>query len=250
MLFLATVSNRAFMIHASQDLRFVRQLRADLLRHGIEALTSENLITPGREFATQLERFIRVTPVILVVWSGAAAARSWVATEISLALSQQLSGEPKLLIPVLAESGVELPFFIRNLQYLDLSSSATYRDGVERLAEAIRSWRASDEPRAEVDRSRLRLIEAERLALEVQRQKATSWNNERFTLLVSALATLTAALAALFVGSVGAGLLKLDWVAPTLLYGFAAGAVSGAVSAALFIAFRRRSRALMRRRRE
>jgi len=247
------MSDRAFVIHATKDLNFVRQLRVDLSRFGIDAITSENIISPGAEFATQLERVIRRTPIVLLVLSKSTADRPWVTTEISLALSQQLSGEPKLLIPILAESAAEVPFFIKNLQFVDLSSLPRYREGIEKVAEAIRSWRGTDQSRKdgerkEAEQARLRLIDAERSALEKQRLNESIIRRERFALLTSAFTTLAGAVAALFTASTALGLLKFQWVSPNVVYGFIAGALAGGVVTFLVITWRNRSRDLFERR--
>lgn len=243
------MSNRAFVIHASADLKFVRQLRTDLGKLGIDVITSENIIRPGTEFATQLERIIRRTPVVLLALSKSTADRPWVATEISLALSQQLSGEPKLLIPILVDPDAELPFFIKNLQFVDLSSSVKYRDGIGKVADAITSWRAVDETLRQAEESRLRLIQAERLALDRQREEQAAYRQHRLAGLTSGIAALAGAVAALFTGATATGIFKVQWIAPNVLFGFIAGAISGGVAMFLVVTWRNRWRDLIERRR-
>lgn len=233
------MSDSAFIIHASADQSFARQLRANLREASIKARTAEDLIAPGAEFSTQLERIIRRTPVVLVVLSKSSGERPWVATEISLALSQQLSGEPKLIIPVLASEDAELPFFIRNLQYLDLSSSAKYRSGLPKLIETIKSWRASDHPRDGAEQSRRRLIEVETLALQQALLEREISRQARTSFFAASFATLVGVVTAVFAAMTSLAALDVEWTSAPSLYVFIAGAVSGGVFVYLLFIWRR-----------
>jgi hypothetical protein len=234
------MSDSAFIIHATADQPFARQLRANLREAAIKARTAEDLIAPGAEFSTQLERIIRRSPVVLVVLSKVSAERPWVATEISLALSQQMSGEPKLIIPVLAREDAEVPFFIRNLQYLDLSSSTKYRSGLPKLIESIKTWRASDQPRHVAEQSRRRLIDAERLALEQAQMEREISRHARTSFFAASFATMVGVVTAVFAAVTSLEAFNVRWTSAPSLYVFGAGAISGGIFVYLVSIWRRR----------
>lgn len=234
------MSDSAFIIHATADQTFARQLRANLREAAIKARTAEDLIAPGAEFSTQLERIIRRSPVVLVVLSKLSSERPWVATEISLALSQQMSGEPKLIIPVLAREDAEIPFFIRNLQYVDLSSGSKYRSGLPKLIDSIKTWRATDQPRHAAEQSRQRLIDAERLALQQAVMEREISRQARASFFAASFATVVGVVTAVFAAVMSLEAFNFKWTSAPMLYVFGAGAISGGIFVYLVSVWRHR----------
>lgn len=235
------MSKRAFAVHAAADELLLRQLRVDLRAAGIELITFENLVRPGTDFAAQIETVMRNSPVVIVVISRSTANRPWVSAEVSLALAQQQTS-PKLIIPVLIERDAELPFFLKNLQYIDMSTPEKYRVALDHLVGAILSWQESGESPATWREARQRLLEAEERTFKEAVAHAIDYRRDRTLFLTSGLAVLAGALAAIFAGLVATGALSANTFNHTALLIFASGVLSGTVATALFTLARYRRR--------
>jgi hypothetical protein len=75
----------------------------------------DRTIPPGREYDEVIEEALAEARCVVVLWSKASAASSWVKNEASEAMSK------KALIPALIEDQVKIPFEFRRIQAADLS---------------------------------------------------------------------------------------------------------------------------------
>jgi len=218
------MSKGTFVIFAHKDLEIVTKLRRDLDFRGVPTESAEDVVRPGADFGVAIQGAIRKARVVLVVLSRFSAERSWVTTEISLAISEQMSSTGKAVIPVIIEPEAELPFFIKHLQYVDLSTSDKYQRGLSHLVDAVTTARDAVERPEKMGTARVDLLLAEREALELQRAAQINLRLERAVLLTSTLVGFLGVLASLFGGLVTAGVLKkFMWVNASAIFGFLAG---------------------------
>lgn len=236
------MTNGTFVISAAKDDEVVRKLRHDLDFRGVPTESAEDIVRPGADFAVAIQRSIRQARVVLVVLSRTAADRAWVATETSFAVSGQMLGAGKVVIPVIIEPGAELPFFIKHLQYVDLSTPERYDRGLSQLVDAVRSGQRDVERPEKRQEARRELLLAEREAFEIQRSAQVAVRLERSVLLTSALATFLGAVVSVFSGLVAAGALKFAWINPSGAFGFLAGMLTGVTAFLVFFLFKKRAR--------
>jgi hypothetical protein len=243
------MSSSTFVIFAYKDSDFVLKLRHDLEYRGVPTTSAVDIVRPGLDFAAVIQRAIRESRVILVVLSRWATERPWIYTEISFAVALQMSGEGKVLIPVVIEPTVEIPFFLKNLQFIDLSTPERYGQGLSLLVEAVRL--AEQDPTIERPEEREQahraLLEAQRQVLELERKVQLEIRRERAVLLTSAFSTFLGVVVALFGGLVSAGTFKWAWMNVPGAFGFLAGISTTTTVLLIYFLLRKRARSMLDR---
>ena len=103
-----------FVSYSSKD-----RERAGLVARALEArgwnVWWDRTIPPGRQYDDVIEEALAEARCVVVLWSKASAASTWVKNEASEAVSK------KALIPALIEDEVKIPFEFRRVQAADLS---------------------------------------------------------------------------------------------------------------------------------
>ena len=103
-----------FISYASAD-----RERAGLMARALEArgwsVWWDRTIPPGRQFDEVIEEALDAARCVVVLWSKASTASSWVKTEAAEAMRR------KALIPALIDVDVKIPLEFRRLQAADLS---------------------------------------------------------------------------------------------------------------------------------
>lgn len=123
-----------FISYSYKDKEFVRKLASDLTSYGIEPWIDEREIRVGDSLVAKISNGIREADHILVVLSEDSVRSKWVQQEIQLAFQRDPVGSKLVLIPVVLGK-VEIPPFLRDIKYVDLSES--YREGLDELVHAI-----------------------------------------------------------------------------------------------------------------
>jgi len=77
---------------------------------------AEDSVAPGAMLASSIEAAIKKCDLMILVWSRNAAASDWVKQEVGAAKSAE-----KRILPLMLESGLDLPPMIADLKYLDIT---------------------------------------------------------------------------------------------------------------------------------
>ncbi len=217
----------AFISYARADEQPARRFADELQRRGLNIYRVDSLVAPGEPWAARLQEAIDKSDLFFTLVSHESEKSQWVASETALALSKAERGKP-LVVPVLLERNVELPFFLRHIQALDFSDPERVQsqlDSLVKLAES--SSRSAVEPTADLS-ARVEALRASREALvremKLSASKRAAWS--------STIAASIAALAAVL--GLIAGLISV-WRAPDSLFpawalAFAAGFIAALAS--------------------
>lgn len=103
-----------FISYASGDRPVAQALAAELQARGLSVWWDRS-IPPGRQFDEVIEEALDAARCVVLLWSPAAAASSWVKTEGAEALRKGL------LVPALIAADVRIPLEFRRVQAADLS---------------------------------------------------------------------------------------------------------------------------------
>lgn len=147
-----------FISYATEDAAFVQGLEKTLVSAGLEVIRAERLIQPGDTWTERIVSAIDAADVILFVLTPRSSRSEFVRTEVALAVSAQGAVEGKLIVPVIAEGPIDLPFFLRHLQYVDLSDSQSYERNLSSLLNAIETISDQSSPEAQLY-ARRRILE-------------------------------------------------------------------------------------------
>ncbi|MCP3959596.1 MAG: tetratricopeptide repeat protein [bacterium] len=127
-----------FLSYSSTDREFCLRLQMDLEAAGLDTWVDKKGIAPGREWQRQIQEALSCAGAVLLVLSPGAVDSSTVQAEVSFARD-----EGKLVVPVICRP-CEIPWHLRPLQHVDLSTEAKYRDGLAELVDHLRrrpTWR-------------------------------------------------------------------------------------------------------------
>lgn len=131
-----------FLSHASEDKPMVRKLCKQLLDDGFDPWLDENRLLPGQDWNFEIELALRNSDSILLCFSSQSSIKEgYIQREYKKAMDYQLE-KPEgsiFVIPVRLDK-CEIPFFLRELQYVD------YPSGYEKLALSLnmRAGKASN----------------------------------------------------------------------------------------------------------
>jgi F0F1-type ATP synthase assembly protein I len=214
---------KIFLSFVSRDRGAAEQIIRHLRASGFDIVTGHAEISPGAHWPSELLRAIKSCDAVVVLLSAASLKSEYASFEISAAVASK----EKILIPVVLEKGLELPFFLRDIHYIDLSNPRDWQEGLDSLVRALthsqgRTDRLDEEVRETLAQER-RLLTLERAV-----QEAKSETREavlRKSLLISLLVT------SLLVGLL-TGLLS------GLSYGLVSGLVFGLVGAVSIVVSR------------
>lgn len=222
---------RVFISHSAGDKPFVHRLKQAFAGAGIEAWNADD-IAPGADWTNEVKHAIESADVVLPVISAKTEKSHFAKLELSFALAERFAGGRKRIIPVLADRKAEVPFFVKNLNWIDLSSEDLFRENIGRLVSALQHP-TLDSSMDDILESHRERIQAEQMLLKTEKAALTTRALQRTTFV---LATLAMA----FVGSL-AGLMSVasfitvrapssEWLR---IIEFAATFVLGALSAAV-----------------
>jgi hypothetical protein len=220
-----TIHVRIFLSFVSRDRDAAERIIRHLRTSGFDLVTGHGEISPGDHWPSEVLRAIKSCDAVVVLLSAASLKSEYASFEISAAVASR----EKILIPVILEKGLELPFFLRDIHYIDLSNPRDWQEGLDSLVRALTHSRGTMDRLDEEVRETL-AQERRLLTLERAVQEARSETREavlRKSLLISLLVTslLVGLLAGLIsglsyglvsglsVGLVGAVTVVVSWLA-------------------------------------
>ncbi len=220
----------AFISFTRQDAAIAERLAAELERRGVSVFRADQAIAPGESWAARLQEEIAKSSLVFTIVSRASAKSEFVASETALALAEAQKGRT-VVIPVIAERGVELPYFLRQVQALDFTNPSS--ESVHRALDSVLRYAGGD-PRdsgfaGRNTEAQLDALRSSRRSLEVEKAILT----ERRAVWSSTVAASVGVLASVL--SLVAGVLTLSafksFLGSNLL--FILGVLFGVVGSAL-----------------
>ena len=127
-----------FLSHTSADKPFVRQLRSDLLDHGVPRVwVDEAEIEIGDSLTAKIEEGMMETRFIGIVLSSKSIDAPWVKRELDIAINREIAGGEVVVLPLLYEDCV-LPAFLQGKMYADFTSTNQYEAALTKLLRKLR----------------------------------------------------------------------------------------------------------------
>lgn len=191
---------KIFISHSHKDKEFVRRLADDLSKEGFDVWLDEDLISPGEQWTDKINEAIENSDVVLIIISSNTSESRFQASEIAFAISSQRKHPSKRIVPVLTEKNAELPFFLRNVVYCDLSSKDKYESNFKSLVRALSEPSGPAKDLRGSDLRRIETIKAEKQML--QHEKNIFYKNKVIwtSTVLGMLASVIAALVTFFIG--------------------------------------------------
>lgn len=126
-----------FISHSHKDKEIVRRLANDLRKYDLDIWLDEDFISPGDLWTDKINDSLDKSDVILVIMSHNTAESRYQTSEIAFAIASQRKNPAKRVIPVLIDKRAEVPFFLKDILYCDLSSKDKYEQNLESLVQTL-----------------------------------------------------------------------------------------------------------------
>jgi hypothetical protein len=130
---------KVFISHTTEDAQIAKKIRNYLVLKGINVFDDKTDISMGSNLASSINEAISSSDAVLFVISKNTEKSMWVNQEMSLAVNNKLKGKDVKLIPVITERNSEIPFFLKDYVYLDLTRGQNFDSGMLRLIESLAS---------------------------------------------------------------------------------------------------------------
>ena len=121
---------KVFISHSSVNLKAAQQVEAALNTAGFDPWLDHSDIRIGKLLGKELQEAIKTSKAVVLMWSKAAAASRWVATEVLTAFHLD-----RFIVPCVL-SATELPQFLSRSVYFDLRKGPM--DVLKRLGEQVK----------------------------------------------------------------------------------------------------------------
>lgn len=160
---------QVFVSHTVQDADMARRIAADLKEEGITTISGFDSVLPGESISGRIGTAIMEADAVIVLVSTNSSRSSWIGSEVALALARQSAGEKVPVIPLLKDRNAELPFFLRDVKYMDISNEAEYSKALKELITVLHSPQNTHDISDDL-KGRLHLLKADSIALAAQKQ--------------------------------------------------------------------------------
>lgn len=204
---------KIYISHSVKDKEFAKKLTKDLRDAGFDLFAYFDSISPGESISERIASAILESDAAIFILSKDSFESPWINSEIALARAQRERNKRSHIIPIVIDRAAEIPFFIKDLRYLDFSSEKNYNDNLPQLIDFLRKPKLQHIDKNHSQRARKKLMQAQETAMllekelfEKRRIIQQSFINSIFLIVTIASIVVTAVLL------IGKLLIKLDWL--------------------------------------
>ncbi|KVX03221.1 toll/interleukin-1 receptor domain-containing protein [Shewanella frigidimarina] len=224
---------RVFLSHSYEDNDIASKVRNYLAHHDLTVFDDKADIATGASLNASISQAISDSDVVLFFVSKNSEKSQWIQQEMSLAVSNRLKGKDVKLIPIVLDRNAEIPFFLKDYLYLDMSKSKDFDISMKKLVDGIKS---NSKTSVKQD------LEATVANIEIEKEllKIKSLEHEEFKkfktrqmFFVSMIVTLVSAIVA-SVGLLG-WLAKVDYSNFEWIIAFLAGAMASMFGSIIYM---------------
>lgn len=210
-----------FLSYSIKDKEIVDKARNILVHSGISVFDDKADISVGETLSSAVSEALDNADAIIFFISKNSSNSEWFSKELSLAVSNRYQGKGQRILPVVLDSDIEIPFFINDYLYLDLSKSENFEEGINRLTQSLLKSVKPAEPAKELLDKRLS-IELERKIFELKKLEYEELNIQKsrqlyFVALIATLFSITGVSVGFLHGFANVELKEFSWLIYVLL---------------------------------
>lgn len=224
---------KVFLSYSSDDHKVAQKVRNFLVHHNVEVFDDKSDIATGANLTASINEAINNSDAVLFFISKSSDKSQWMQQEMSIAVSNKFQGKEIKLIPIVIEKNAEVPFFLKDYVYLDISGTSNFEKAMARLLKGLSS---SQNTSIEQDLAAKVLnieIEKELLKLKSLEHEEYKKFKTRQMFFVSMIVTLISAIVA-SVGLLG-WVAKIDYSNFEWVIAFLAGAIASMTASILYM---------------
>lgn len=186
---------RVFISHSNEDKLRVEEITSYLQKEGIDVFIDHDEIKPGDSIIEKISSILNTADAMVLFLSKSSIKSEWTKWELSTAISKGLK-----IIPVLLDREVEIPFFLKNILYIDYTKTKDPQSISNILLSSISSKRDTNfiDNRYEAEKD---FIINEKLRLELQNKEyeiQSKQRNQKIFILTTVCSVTAIAISVLF----------------------------------------------------
>jgi hypothetical protein len=170
---------KVWITYAYEDKEFVEKLKSFLRQADLEILDVENEILPGDNIVETIYKAISESDIIFVILSKSSSGRQWFSTEIGLIISEIRIHRNKKIIPILKDREAQIPPFINQYQFLDVSDQSKMNSQFEKLLSTLNLRKESTIENKELDKKANEMFMTRDLLLEKEKYEYEKQRNQK-----------------------------------------------------------------------
>lgn len=228
-----------FISYNHKDREFSRRLAAALQSGGLATWIDDQELKIGDSLVERINEAIRQSDAIIVVLSKNTPKSQWQSSEIAMAVAAHKISS-KRIIPIVIDKDTDIPFFIKDRLYLDVSEFKDFDKKVAKLAQVLQSIPPASSPELE-QQAAIEKIQIEKEMLEFEKKAFEQKSLLKTQSLLAGVASILAAIiAVLSLFSTKLTNVNLTFLKPA--FPFLIGVASGVISTALVVYFTRKTK--------
>lgn len=128
---------RVFISYLHADVLVAQKLKNYLVCHDIDVLDDKYSINTGSNLLVSINEAINRSDAVLFLISKDTDKSELAQQEISLAVTNKLNGRDIKLIPIVIEKNANIPFFLKDYIYLDMSDENGFEQAMSLLMKGL-----------------------------------------------------------------------------------------------------------------
>ena len=128
---------RIFISYSHQDKKIVDQLAESLSERSINVWVDSKDILPGDSLIRKIKEAIDSSQYVCAILSNSSINSKWVQEELDIAINQQIAIGKVKVVPIIIESGLDLPSFLLGKAYIDLTNPTNLNECISLILRRI-----------------------------------------------------------------------------------------------------------------
>ena len=134
---------KIWISYSFADKEFVSTLKTQLKNVQLEVVDYDNAVMPGDNIEDSIYRSISEADVLLVVLSKDSVNSHSLFAEMGMIISEIKNNRHKKFIPILLDTQISIPLFVKSYKYLDLTDNNS-TEQIEKLIEMLKLLNQKD----------------------------------------------------------------------------------------------------------
>lgn len=214
---------RIFLSYSQPDESFAKKLKKDLSMQGMDIWSADDVLQPGDLITSKIIGKINEADAFIMILSRKSTGSRWLSDELIMAISAQLKGVLRAIIPVVIEKGTKIPSLLIDREYIDFSDPAGYPKAFQSLISSLKYFSEKTHEQVKKDvKNQWEYVFSSRITLEAEErafQEKRLARNYRFASLIVMLMGVIGFMSIGMIGIIfGGNLLKSWFLAAMILY--------------------------------
>ena len=133
---------KIWISYSFADKEFVSVLKTQLQNAQLEVVDYDNAVMFGDNIEDSIYNSISTADALLIVLSKNSSDSLF--TEMGIIISEIKNNHNKKFIPILLDTQISIPLFIKSYKYLDLTNNRTQEEQIEQLIEMLKIFNQYD----------------------------------------------------------------------------------------------------------